>query len=51
MIVEEFKNCVHEDIKVHIEEKEVQTIDEATKIADTYSLVHKRNFSIEPPVK
>jgi hypothetical protein len=43
-LVEEFKECVHQDLRTHLEGKNVRTLDEATVISDTYTLSHKEKF-------
>ena len=44
ILVEEFKDCVHQDLRTHLEDKNVRTLDEAAVISDTYTLSHKKNF-------
>jgi hypothetical protein len=43
-LVEEFKECVNQDLRTHLEDKSVRTLDEAAGISDTYTLSHKKNF-------
>jgi hypothetical protein len=43
-LVEEFKDCVHQDLRTHLEDENVKTLDEAAVISDTYTLSHKKNF-------
>uniref|UniRef100_UPI00358F918B uncharacterized protein n=1 Tax=Myxine glutinosa TaxID=7769 RepID=UPI00358F918B len=47
ILVEEFQQCVHEDIKVHLEERKVPKLYEAATMADlTHRMgFHKPNFS------
>ena len=42
ILVEEFKRCVHADIKTHLDEQHAETLTEAATMADDYSLTHKR---------
>ncbi len=44
ILVEKFKQCVHEDIKVHLEEKKVPELYEAATVADDYALTHRMGF-------
>uniref|UniRef100_UPI00358F9C77 uncharacterized protein n=1 Tax=Myxine glutinosa TaxID=7769 RepID=UPI00358F9C77 len=44
ILVEEFKQCVHEDIKVHLEEKKVPELYEGATLADDYALTHRMGF-------
>jgi hypothetical protein len=44
ILVEEFKECAHQDLRTHLEDKNVRTLDEAAVISDTYTLSHKKNF-------
>ena len=45
ILVEEFKNCINGDIRTFLAEKQVDTLEEAAKLADDYALNHKTNFS------
>ena len=45
MLIEEFKNCIHADMKTHLDERKVQTLAEAAKLTDEYALTHKNFFS------
>ena len=44
LLIEEFKRCVHSDIKTHLDERKVDTLNEAAVMADDYSLTHKGSF-------
>jgi hypothetical protein len=37
-LVEEFKECVHEDLRAHLEDKNVRTFEESAVISDTFTL-------------
>ena len=41
VLVEEFKKCVRDDIKVYLDEQNVDTLQRAATIADDYALTHK----------
>uniref|UniRef100_UPI00358F845E uncharacterized protein isoform X1 n=1 Tax=Myxine glutinosa TaxID=7769 RepID=UPI00358F845E len=41
MLVEEFQQCVHEDIKVYLQEKKVPKLWDAATMADDYALTHR----------
>ena len=44
MLVEEFKRCKNSDIKSFLDEKQVETLDAAARLADDYALTHKVSF-------
>ena len=44
ILVEEFKNCVITEIKTFIDEQKAETLENAARLADDYSLTHKTNF-------
>ena len=48
MLVEEFKRCINSDVKAFLDEKEVETLDLAARLADDYSLTHKASFVNNP---
>ena len=37
MLVEDFKRCINSDVKSFLDEKEVETLEKATHIADDYT--------------
>ena len=41
VLIEEFKRCVHADIKTHLDERDVNTLQDAATSADDYALTHK----------
>ena len=43
ILLEEFKRSVRQDVRLHLEEQRVETLDEAARIADDYVLTHKIN--------
>ena len=44
MLLEDFKGCVPDDVKMHLEEQQVQELHQAARLADDYVLTHKPNF-------
>ena len=46
--MEEFKNKIHVDIKTHIDEQKVNTLEEAAVIADDYAITHKVSSKFTP---
>ena len=44
MLVEEFKRCINSNVKSFLDEKEVETLDKAARLADDYTLTHKVSF-------
>ena len=41
ILIEEFKD---QDLRTHLEDKNVRTFDEAAVISDTYTIYHKKKF-------
>ena len=48
MLVEEFKRCIQSDVKTFLDEKHVETLEEAARLADDYYLTHKVSFIAKP---
>ena len=48
MLVEEFKWCINSDVRAFLNEKEVENLDVAARLADDYSLTHKVSFVNKP---
>ena len=48
MLVEEFKWCINSDVRAFLNEKEVENLDVAARLADNYSLTHKTYFVNKP---
>ena len=44
ILIEEFKQCIHSDIKTYLDEHKVSSLVEASTMADDYALTHKLNF-------
>ena len=40
-LVEEFKRCIHVDIRTFINEQQAKTLNDAARLADDFSLTHK----------
>ena len=49
MLIEQFKNCLFTDLRTHLDDKEVKTLNEAAVLSDSYALTHKRNFMKPSP--
>ena len=48
MLVEEFKRCIQSDVKTFLDEKKVETLEEAARLADDYYHTHKVSFIAKP---
>ena len=48
MLVEEFKRCIQSDVKTFLDEKQVETLEEAARLADDYYLTYKVSFIAKP---
>ena len=48
MLVEEFKWCINSDVRAFLNEKEVENLDVAARLADDFSLTHKTSFVNKP---
>ena len=48
LLVEEFKRCINSYVKAFLDEKEVEALDLAARLADDYSLTHKDSFVKKP---
>ena len=44
LLLEEFKQCVHYDLKTHLDDKNIDTLQNAAIASDNYSLTHKKSF-------
>ena len=44
----EFKRCIQSDVKTFLDEKQVETLEEAARLADDYYLTHKVSFIAKP---
>lgn len=48
VLVEEFKRCIHSDVRTFINEQRAETLEDAARLADEFSLSHKVNFMEKP---
>ena len=48
VLVEEFKRCIQSDVKTFLDEKQVETLEEAARLADDNYLTHKVSFIAKP---
>ena len=44
-MIEEFKRCVHNDIKTYLDEQKVENLAKAVAYADDYAPIHKSSFN------
>ena len=44
ILVEEFKRCIPKEIRTHLEEVQIDTLDKAASVSDEYALTHKGIF-------
>ena len=44
ILVEEFKKCINSDVNSFLDEKEVETLEKAARLADDYTLTQKVSF-------
>jgi len=45
ILIEQFKQCVHSDIKTHLDERDINNLHDAATVADDYALTHKLSFN------
>lgn len=43
-MIEEFKNCIHPEIRTYLDEQKVENLEQAATAADDYALTHKGSF-------
>ncbi len=48
LLIEEFKQCIHVDIRTFINEEKTETLADAALLPDNYSLTHRVSFSNKP---
>ena len=48
ILIDEFKRCIHSDVRPFINEQKAETMEEAARLADDYSLTHKVAFEEKP---
>ena len=49
MLIEEFKRCIHHDIRTFLDDQKADTLENASRLADDYALTHKSSFISRPP--
>ena len=50
MLIEEFKRCIHHDIRTFLDDQKADTLENASRFADDYALTHKSSFVSKPPL-
>ena len=48
MLIEEFKRCIHHDIRTFLDDQKADTLENASRLADDYALTHKASFVNKP---
>ena len=48
IFIEEFKSCIHSDVRTFIDEQKAETLEDAARLADELSLSHKVTFVEKP---
>jgi len=48
MLIGEFKRCIHSDIRTFIDEQKAETLEDAARLANEFSLSHKMTFVEKP---
>ena len=48
ILIEEFKRCFHSDVRTFIDEQKAETLEDAARLADEFSLSHKVTFVDKP---
>ena len=49
VFIEEFKRCIHHDIRTFLDDQKADTLENASHLADDYALTHKSSFITKPP--
>ena len=49
VLIEEFKQCIHVDVRTHLDEAKIDSINKAATLADDYSLTHKLSYTSAKP--
>ena len=44
LLLEVFKQCIHVDLKTHLDDKNVDTLQDAAVVLDNYTITHKNTF-------
>ena len=48
ILIEEFKRCIHSDVRTFVDEQKAETLEDAARLADEFSLCHKVTFVEKP---
>jgi len=48
ILIEEFKRCIHSDVRTFIDEQKAETLEDAARLAEEFSLSHKVMFVEKP---
>ena len=48
ILIEEFKRCIHSDVRTFVDEQKAETLEDAARLADGFSLCHKVTFVEKP---
>ena len=48
ILIEEFKKCIRSDVRTFIDEQKAETLEDAARLADEFSLSHKVTFVEKP---
>ena len=49
MLIDEFKRCIHHDIRTFLDDQKADTLEDASRLSDDYALTHKSSFVSKPP--
>ena len=49
MLIEEFKRCIHHDIRTFLDDQKADTLKNASRLADGYALTLKSSLFSKPP--
>ena len=49
LLIEEFKNCLPNEVKTYLDENKVETLHRAATLADNYTLTHQKVFINSDP--
>ena len=48
ILIEEFKRCIHSDVRTFIDEQKAETLEDAARLAEEFLLSHKVMFVEKP---
>ena len=52
LLIEEFKNCLPNEVKIYLDENKVEILYRAATLADNYTLTHQNFFiNSDPPLQ